>query len=73
MSVVNVTGAPPRPALLQMGITYRRIPVMTIGNDVIFDTALMISELERLFKPEDGFPSILCTFPRSNSSHKMLI
>lgn len=67
MTVVSVTGAPPRPALLQMGITYRRIPVMTIGNDVIFDTALMISELERLFKPEDGFPSILCKSLTANN------
>lgn len=59
-TVVRVTDKPPRPALLSLGITYRRIPVMSIGNDVFFDTSLMIAELERRFTPEIGHPSIMC-------------
>ncbi|KAF8309684.1 hypothetical protein DL93DRAFT_2170239 [Clavulina sp. PMI_390] len=57
-SVVYVEDKPPRPQLLEFGITYRRIPVASIGNDVYFDTRLIIDELERRFTPEQGFPSV---------------
>ena len=59
-SVVNVKDIPPRPELLQLGISYRRVPVVFIGGEVFFDTNLIFQELERRFKPEDGFPSLLC-------------
>lgn len=32
-----------------MGITYRRIPLLAIGNDVYCDTHLILRELERRF------------------------
>lgn len=58
--VVNVKNVPPRPELLQLGITYRRIPVLFIDNEAFFDTNLIFLELERRFKDQDGFPSLLC-------------
>jgi len=40
----------PRPDLSQqLGITYRRIPLLAIGNTVFIDTPLILSELERRF------------------------
>ena len=57
--VVVVDQIPPRAELQQLGITYRRIPVMAIGNDLYFDTSLIVAELERRFGPEKGHPSLL--------------
>lgn len=51
---------PLRPPLLQLGITYRRIPVAIIGDEVFFDTNLIFVELERRFTPKNGHPSLLC-------------
>lgn len=59
MLVVHVTDMPPRPDLEKLGVTYRRIPVMAIGSDLYFDTALMISELERRFTAEQGYTPLL--------------
>lgn len=43
----------PRPDLSLLGITYRRIPLLAIGNDIYCDTYLILRELERRF-PVDG-------------------
>lgn len=43
----------PRPDLSLLGITYRRIPLLAIGNSVYCDTHLILRELERRF-PVDG-------------------
>lgn len=48
-SYCTVSRIPPRPALQALGVTYRRIPVLCIGNDLIFDTALAIVALEEAF------------------------
>ncbi|ORY57405.1 hypothetical protein BCR35DRAFT_355500 [Leucosporidium creatinivorum] len=48
-SYCTVGRMPPRPALQALGVTYRRIPVLAIGNDIIFDTALAIVALEEAF------------------------
>jgi glutathione S-transferase len=48
-SYCTVARMPPRPALQSLGVTYRRIPVLAIGNDIIFDTALAIVALEEAF------------------------
>jgi len=58
-AMVPVADMPPRPALQRLGVTYRRIPVMAIGNDLFFDTSLMVSELEKRFTPENGHPALL--------------
>ena len=48
---------PPRPELLTLGIPYRRVPVLAIGNDVYCDSTLIIDVLERRFPQSDGYPS----------------
>ncbi|KAG6854755.1 hypothetical protein C0991_001182 [Blastosporella zonata] len=53
----------PRPEITDfLGIPYRRIPVLAIGNDVYCDTSLIASTLERRFPPTDGYGTI---FPQS--------
>ena len=40
----------PRPDLAeQLGVTYRRIPLLAIGNTVYADTSLILNELERQY------------------------
>ncbi|KAJ8115149.1 hypothetical protein OPT61_g3136 [Boeremia exigua] len=39
----------PRPDIQQLGINYRRIPVLAIGRDIYCDTSLMLEKLETLF------------------------
>jgi glutathione S-transferase len=41
-----------------LGISYRRIPVLAIGNDVYCDTSLIASALERRFPVSMGFGTI---------------
>lgn len=49
----------PRPELsAQLGVTYRRIPVLAIGSDVYCDTNLIAAVLERRFPPARGFPTL---------------
>ncbi|KZV98115.1 hypothetical protein EXIGLDRAFT_641688 [Exidia glandulosa HHB12029] len=57
-SRVNVPVVPPRSALLELGIPYRRIPVVAIGNDVYCDTYMITTALERAFPPSQKHPSI---------------
>jgi len=39
----------PRPDLLSIGVTYRRIPVLVIGKDIYFDTSLMVDVVSTKF------------------------
>jgi len=39
----------PRPDLLSLGVTYRRIPVLVIGKDVYLDTSLMVDIISTKF------------------------
>ncbi|KAK7415392.1 hypothetical protein QQX98_005931 [Neonectria punicea] len=39
----------PRPDVSRLGISYRRIPILSIGRDVYLDTRLQIPKLEALF------------------------
>jgi glutathione S-transferase len=39
----------PRPDVNALGVTYRRIPLMSIGRDVYADTRIILSKLEELF------------------------
>lgn len=39
----------PRPDLQQLGINYRRIPLLAIGKDIYCDTSLILEKLEALF------------------------
>lgn len=58
----------PRPDLKALGITYRRIPLMSIGKDVLVDTRIILSKLEELF-PE-GILS--ATSPDGKALEKLL-
>lgn len=49
----------------RLGIGYRRIPVLAIGNDVYCDTSLIIPVLERKFPEEKGYPTL---FPQRKDS-----
>lgn len=65
---VDVGWLMPRPALSELlGITYRRIPVLAIGNDVYFDSSLIASTLERRFPLTKGYATL---FPKRNGSNK---
>lgn len=52
----------PRPELSELlGISYRRIPVLAIGNDVYCDTSLIAYALERRFPASAGHGTL---FPK---------
>lgn len=49
----------PRPELSELlGVGYRKIPVLAIGNDVYCDTALIACVLERLFPASEGYGTL---------------
>jgi len=56
---VNVSPMLPRPEITDLlGITYRRIPILAIGNDVYCDTSLIVSALERRFPTSAGYGTV---------------
>jgi len=49
----------PRPEITDyLGITYRRIPILAIGNDVYCDTSLIVNALERRFPATNGYGTL---------------
>lgn len=48
----------PRPILDELGINYRRIPVVSIGKDIYCDTLLIMQKLEQLFPPHDDLVTL---------------
>ncbi|PIL34616.1 hypothetical protein GSI_03395 [Ganoderma sinense ZZ0214-1] len=59
---VEVPMTHPRPDLAdRLGVKYRLVPVLAIGNDVYCDSSLIASVLERNFTPAEGFGTI---FPK---------
>ncbi|KAF9462605.1 hypothetical protein BDZ94DRAFT_1260819 [Collybia nuda] len=59
---VDVSPTLPRPEITDLlGIAYRRIPILAIGNDIYCDTSLIASALERRFPVSAGYGTI---FPR---------
>ncbi|KAF7351954.1 Glutathione s-transferase [Mycena venus] len=56
---VIVANMIPRPEITDLlGVTYRRIPILVIGNDVYCDTSLITSALERRFPASQGYGTI---------------
>ena len=56
---VQVAMMPPRPQLSELlGIDYRRIPVLAIGNDAYCDTAIIGTVLERRFPASEGYGTL---------------
>ncbi|KAJ7162061.1 hypothetical protein C8R46DRAFT_1164342 [Mycena filopes] len=59
---VDVSRTLPRPEITDLlGLTYRRIPILAIGNDIYCDTSLIASALERRFPATRGYGTI---FPK---------
>ena len=48
----------PRPDLAQLGINYRRIPLLSIGRDVYYDTRLILARLEQSFPASSSYPPL---------------
>ncbi|KAF4548287.1 Hypothetical protein D9617_29g006630 [Elsinoe fawcettii] len=48
----------PRPTLSSLGVSYRRIPLMSIAGEIYLDTRLILSTLERLFPPSQSHPGL---------------
>ena len=58
----------PRPDLSErLGVMYRRIPVLAIGQDVYCDSSLITAVIERQFPASAGFGTI---FPRRTGGGK---
>jgi glutathione S-transferase len=58
----------PRPEITDaLGIKYRRIPILAIGNDVYCDTSLIADVLERRFPASEGYGTL---FPHRAGSKK---
>ncbi|KAJ7507758.1 hypothetical protein B0H11DRAFT_1968551 [Mycena galericulata] len=56
---VNVANMLPRPEITELlGVTYRRIPIVAIGNDIYCDTSLIASALERRFPAARGYGTL---------------
>ncbi|KAG8625169.1 hypothetical protein KVT40_006920 [Elsinoe batatas] len=48
----------PRPTLSSLGVSYRRIPLLSINSSIYLDTRLILSTLERLFPPSATHPPL---------------
>lgn len=53
-SICEQPFALPRPALTDLGITYRRVPVLSIGKDVFPDNASFLAAMQEVLKREGG-------------------
>ncbi|KAG9229353.1 glutathione s-transferase-related protein-like protein [Amylocarpus encephaloides] len=60
----------PRPDLKAIGISYRRIPLLSIGRSIYTDTRLILSKLDELYPPSATHPSISPS--PSNTEHLAL-
>ncbi|KAJ7744478.1 hypothetical protein DFH07DRAFT_834454 [Mycena maculata] len=71
---VNVANMLPRPEITeQLGITYRRIPILAVGNDVYCDTSLIASALERRFPAAQGYGTLFPNKKHGGSADTGLI
>lgn len=48
----------PRPDLAELGINYRRIPLLSIGRDIYYDTRLILARLEKSFPASSAYPAL---------------
>lgn len=59
----------PRPEVIELlGIGYRRIPLLAIGNDVYCDTSLIVPQLEKRVPPSAEYASV---FPARKDGGKV--
>jgi glutathione S-transferase len=60
----------PRPDLAALGVSYRRIPILSIGRDIYLDTRLIIRKLDSLFPASPAHPGL--SSPSASPEHKAL-
>lgn len=59
----------PRPDVARLGVSYRRIPILSIGRDIYLDTRLQLPKLEELY-PE--LPRLGATTPEQKAVERLL-
>ncbi|KAM0254942.1 hypothetical protein ACHAQJ_006250 [Trichoderma viride] len=59
----------PRPDVARVGISYRRIPILSIGKDIYFDTRLQLPKLEAMY-PE--LPRLGASTPEQKVIERLL-
>ncbi|KAL7823207.1 hypothetical protein V8C26DRAFT_385711 [Trichoderma gracile] len=62
-------GMLPRPDVARLGISYRRIPILSIGRDIYLDTRLQIPKLEAMY-PE--LPRLGSSTPEEKGIERLL-
>ncbi|KAK6527058.1 hypothetical protein TWF281_010253 [Arthrobotrys megalospora] len=62
----------PRPDVAQLGISYRRIPILSIGRDVYLDSRLIIRKLEELYPSSAAHPSLSATTGDQKAIERLL-
>ncbi|ORY65427.1 glutathione S-transferase [Pseudomassariella vexata] len=62
----------PRPDVTQLGIAYRRIPLLSIGRDVYLDTRLILQTLEELFPASAAHPSLSASTSDQKAMERLL-
>ncbi|KAI0134163.1 glutathione S-transferase [Xylariales sp. AK1849] len=62
----------PRPDLTALGISYRRIPLLSIGRDVYVDTRLILQKLEQFYPPSTSHPSISASTGDAQALERLL-
>ncbi|KAI1133288.1 hypothetical protein F5Y10DRAFT_85570 [Nemania abortiva] len=62
----------PRPDVALLGVSYRRIPLLSIGRDVYLDTRLIIQKLEALYPPSAAHPGISSAHTTGLAEHTAL-
>ncbi|KAF3083004.1 hypothetical protein TWF569_010977 [Orbilia oligospora] len=62
----------PRPDIAQIGVSYRRIPVLAIGRDVYLDSRLIMRKLEELYPPSTAHPSLSGTTGDQKAIERLL-
>ncbi|KAI1177707.1 glutathione S-transferase [Nemania sp. FL0916] len=62
----------PRPDLALLGVSYRRIPILSIGRDVYLDSRLILQKLETLYPPSAAHPGISTAHCTETPEHAAL-
>ncbi|TEB30237.1 hypothetical protein FA13DRAFT_1734066 [Coprinellus micaceus] len=71
---VKISMVLPRPEISgELGINYRRIPILAIGNDVYCDSNLIVSVLERRFPASAGYSTLLPAGKDGRTTHTGLV
>ena len=61
----------PRPDLDNLGVNYRRIPLLTAGRDIYCDTLLILEKLEEWYPGDGKYKSIGASNPTEKALEKL--